>query len=112
LVFPKQYFNEILIEIGHLDCCQIIDRTEKEPGKEKGKNYFSEFKSLNERVSKIIKKLKTLSLKDLEKIIDKEIQKNKKMIKEEGDRAFKKLMGPIMKQARGKIPGEGHGPVG
>jgi Glu-tRNA(Gln) amidotransferase subunit E-like FAD-binding protein len=57
-------------------------------------------------IKEIIKKLKTLSLKDLEKIIDKEIQKNKKMIKEEGDRAFKKLMGPIMKQARGKISGE------
>ncbi|MFX1451592.1 MAG: V-type ATPase 116kDa subunit family protein [Promethearchaeota archaeon] len=66
MVFPKQYFNEILIEIGHLDSCQIIDRTEKEPGKEKGRDYFSEFKSLYERVSKIIKKLKihdTLDIK-------------------------------------------------
>ncbi len=58
LVFPKQYFKEVLVKIGQLGYCQIIDSKEKQSNKEKVKDYFSEFKSLNERVSKIIKKLK------------------------------------------------------
>ncbi|NVM27473.1 MAG: Glu-tRNA(Gln) amidotransferase subunit GatE [Candidatus Helarchaeota archaeon] len=49
--------------------------------------------------------LQAVSLEDLDEIIKKVIKKNEDLIKEKGERAFKPLMGEVMKSARGKIDG-------
>ena len=49
--------------------------------------------------------LQAVSLEDLDEIIKKAIKKNEDLIKEKGERAFKPLMGEVMKSARGKIDG-------
>ena len=50
-------------------------------------------------------KLESISLEDLFKIIDEEINLNIDIIKEKGMRAMGPLMGEVMKKARGKIDG-------
>ncbi|MFB6076300.1 MAG: Glu-tRNA(Gln) amidotransferase subunit GatE [Candidatus Aenigmatarchaeota archaeon] len=57
-------------------------------------------------IDEILKERGKLSKEDLKKIIDGQIKENKKMIENEGKRAFKKLMGPVMGQVRGKIDGD------
>lgn len=49
---------------------------------------------------------KTISEKDLDKIVAKIVRDNKKLIGQDPSRAFQKLMGPVMKEVRGKIDGE------
>lgn len=51
-------------------------------------------------------KVESISLRELEKIIDDIIDKNINLIKERGEKAFKPLMGDVMKIVRGKIDGK------
>jgi glutamyl-tRNA(Gln) amidotransferase subunit E len=47
-----------------------------------------------------------VSNKDLEKLIEDIVNKNKKIIEEKGDRAVQHLMGLVMKEVRGKADGK------
>ncbi|RLE73115.1 MAG: hypothetical protein DRZ80_06600 [Thermoprotei archaeon] len=51
-------------------------------------------------------KIKKISLEELEKMIDDLIQKNINLIQERKEKAFKPLMGDIMRIVRGKIDGK------
>jgi len=44
-----------------------------------------------------------LSERELEQIIDRHIEKNKKLIDERGEGAFSSLMGSVMSEVRGSI---------
>ncbi|MFB6088941.1 MAG: hypothetical protein ABEK36_04145, partial [Candidatus Aenigmatarchaeota archaeon] len=57
-------------------------------------------------IDDILKEMDKLTREDLKKIIDEQIKKNEEMIENEGNRAFKKIMGPVMGQVRGKIDGD------
>lgn len=47
-----------------------------------------------------------LSMEELKKIVDEVVEKNIKLIEERGERAFKALMGDVMKIVRGRIDGK------
>ncbi len=51
-------------------------------------------------------KVETISLNELEKIIDQIIERNLHLLKERGERAFKPLMGDVMRVVRGKVDGK------
>ncbi len=61
-----------------------------------------------QNIDQVIKKLKieTISTESVEQIINKILEKNINLIKEKGDRAFKPLMGDVMRSVRGKIDGK------
>ncbi|MHA1270132.1 MAG: Glu-tRNA(Gln) amidotransferase subunit GatE [Candidatus Helarchaeota archaeon] len=65
-------------------------------------------KEPNKDLKYILNKLEISSISEesVEDIIDKIIENNKEFIKEKGDRAFKPLMGDVMKTVRGKIDGQ------
>jgi len=50
-------------------------------------------------------RVKSISLQELERIIDDIINRNINLLKERGEKAFKPLMGDVMKIVRGKIDG-------
>jgi len=58
IIIPRQYFHDVLVGIGELGFCQLINQKEQESIKQKNKDYLSEFKNLKERLLKIIEKLK------------------------------------------------------
>ncbi len=47
--------------------------------------------------------LRMLTEKELEEIIDRHIEKSKKLIQEKGSAAFSSLMGSVMSEVRGSI---------
>jgi len=66
------------------------------------------FKKPDLALDKVVEKLgiKSIDTGDLESVIDKIIENNKKMIEERGDRALQPLMGEVMKEVRGKADGK------
>lgn len=51
-------------------------------------------------------KVEKISVNELEKIIDEILDKNTKLLSDRGEKAFKPLMGDVMKVVRGKIDGK------
>jgi glutamyl-tRNA(Gln) amidotransferase subunit E len=56
--------------------------------------------SIEKAIEKVVGKA------DLDKIVDKVIKQRAKLIKEQGEKAVKPLMGLVMKELRGKYSGE------
>jgi len=66
------------------------------------------FKKPDKSLAEIMKKLgiETVSEKSIEKVVEKIVRENKKLVEEKGERAIQPLMGIVMRELRGKADGK------
>ncbi len=57
-------------------------------------------------LGKVVSKFKGVGIAELRKIIIEELEKNRKLVRERGERAFSFIMGKVMSKVRGRVDGK------